>query len=101
MAFFHPDLGIGGAERLVVDAALALQQRGCHVVLYTAHHEPERCFRETSDGTLHVEVVGDWYASLRAVSRLHLLAAEPAHGAGSGSRGTCWAADTPSLPTCA
>ena len=28
VVFVHPDLGIGGAERLVVDAALALQQRG-------------------------------------------------------------------------
>ena len=25
IAFLHPDLGIGGAERLVVDAAVALQ----------------------------------------------------------------------------
>ncbi|XP_072268157.1 alpha-1,3/1,6-mannosyltransferase ALG2 isoform X2 [Pyxicephalus adspersus] len=29
--FIHPDLGIGGAERLVVDAALALKSRGCKV----------------------------------------------------------------------
>ena len=29
--FLHPDLGIGGAERLVVDAALALQKRGFQV----------------------------------------------------------------------
>jgi len=28
VVFLHPDLGIGGAERLVVDAALALQTRG-------------------------------------------------------------------------
>ena len=28
VVFLHPDLGIGGAERLVVDAALALQYRG-------------------------------------------------------------------------
>ena len=27
VAFLHPDLGIGGAERLVVDAAVALQVR--------------------------------------------------------------------------
>ncbi len=30
--FLHPDLGIGGAERLVVDAALALQKRGFQVM---------------------------------------------------------------------
>ncbi|XP_031444934.1 alpha-1,3/1,6-mannosyltransferase ALG2 isoform X2 [Phasianus colchicus] len=29
--FLHPDLGLGGAERLVVDAALALKARGCRV----------------------------------------------------------------------
>ena len=28
IAFLHPDLGIGGAERLVVDAAVALKQKG-------------------------------------------------------------------------
>lgn len=28
IAFVHPDLGIGGAERLVVDAALELQKYG-------------------------------------------------------------------------
>ena len=27
VAFVHPDLGIGGAERLVVDAAVALRRR--------------------------------------------------------------------------
>lgn len=56
----HPDLGLGGAERLVVDAALALQQEGCDVTVYTAHHEPQRCFTETADGSLKVEVYGDW-----------------------------------------
>eukprot|EP00730_Choanoeca_flexa_P015051 TRINITY_DN6811_c0_g2_i1.p1 TRINITY_DN6811_c0_g2~~TRINITY_DN6811_c0_g2_i1.p1 ORF type:complete len:423 (+),score=113.18 TRINITY_DN6811_c0_g2_i1:171-1439(+) len=60
VAFFHPDLGIGGAERLVVDAAVALQERGCHVTVYTSHHEPDRCFKETADGTLDVRVYGDW-----------------------------------------
>lgn len=28
VTFLHPDLGIGGAERLIVDAALALQRKG-------------------------------------------------------------------------
>jgi alpha-1,3/alpha-1,6-mannosyltransferase len=31
VVFLHPDLGIGGAERLVVDAALALQTKGHQV----------------------------------------------------------------------
>ena len=29
VVFLHPDLGIGGAERLVVDAAVALQVKYC------------------------------------------------------------------------
>ena len=28
IAVVHPDLGIGGAERLIVDAALELQKKG-------------------------------------------------------------------------
>lgn len=58
--FLHPDLGIGGAERLVVDAALALQSRGHSVSFLTNHHDPTHCFEETRNGTLRVRVVGDW-----------------------------------------
>lgn len=58
--FIHPDLGIGGAERLVVDAALALQKSGHSVQFLTNHHDPSHCFEETRDGTLKVETVGDW-----------------------------------------
>ena len=50
----------GGAERLVVDAALALQQRGHTIDMYTSHHDPQHCFEETRDGTLNVIVFGDW-----------------------------------------
>ncbi|KAF8061737.1 mannosyltransferase [Lyophyllum atratum] len=54
VAFIHPDLGIGGAERLVVDAALGLQARGHSVDIYTSHHDPDHCFEETKDGSLRV-----------------------------------------------
>ncbi|KAF8898238.1 hypothetical protein CPB84DRAFT_1780681, partial [Gymnopilus junonius] len=54
VAFIHPDLGIGGAERLVVDAALGLQNLGHTVDLYTSYHDPNHCFEETRDGTLNV-----------------------------------------------
>ncbi|EPS98405.1 hypothetical protein FOMPIDRAFT_148030 [Fomitopsis schrenkii] len=57
IAFVHPDLGIGGAERLVVDAALGLQKLGHEVVIYTSHHDPDHCFDETRDGTLKVHYV--------------------------------------------
>lgn len=60
VVFLHPDLGIGGAERLVVDAALALKGKGFDVQFVTSHHSPQHCFVETRDGTLPVTVVGDW-----------------------------------------
>lgn len=60
VAFVHPDLGIGGAERLVVDAALALKQRGHEVHIFTAHHDRKRCFPETKDGTIGVTTIGNW-----------------------------------------
>lgn len=60
IVFLHPDLGIGGAERLVVDAALALKGRGHKVTILTAHHDPFHCFVETRDGQLEVIAAGDW-----------------------------------------
>ena len=73
IAFIHPDLGIGtytflqlvlyenslnqiskgGAERLIVDAALGLQKLGHSVDIYTSHHDPKHCFDETRDGACH------------------------------------------------
>ena len=35
IAFIHPDLGIGG-ERLVVDAAVGLQDFGHDIIIYTS-----------------------------------------------------------------
>eukprot|EP00741_Cyanophora_paradoxa_P010686 tig00020538_g10328.t1 len=72
VVFVHPDLGIGGAERLVVDAALGLQRLGHRVRFLTAHHDPRRCFAETADGTLEVEVFGDWIPR-HLFRRLHIL----------------------------
>jgi alpha-1,3/alpha-1,6-mannosyltransferase len=60
IGMLHPDLGIGGAERLVVDAAAQLQAAGHHVTLFTTHHDHSRCFEETRDGTLTVRVHGDF-----------------------------------------
>ena len=58
VAFVHPDLGLGGAERLVVDAATELGASGHRVVVLTAHHDPARAFPETTDGVLDVRVRG-------------------------------------------
>uniref|UniRef100_A0A671MEB5 Alpha-1,3/1,6-mannosyltransferase ALG2 n=2 Tax=Sinocyclocheilus anshuiensis TaxID=1608454 RepID=A0A671MEB5_9TELE len=60
VVFLHPDLGIGGAERLVVDAAVALRSRGCSVQIWTAHYDPQHCFSETLSPDLPVVCVGDW-----------------------------------------
>jgi alpha-1,3/alpha-1,6-mannosyltransferase len=47
-----PVPSVGGAERLVVDAALGLQEAGHGVSIYTSHHDPAHCFDETRDGKL-------------------------------------------------
>uniref|UniRef100_A0A1B6BYD9 Alpha-1,3/1,6-mannosyltransferase ALG2 n=1 Tax=Clastoptera arizonana TaxID=38151 RepID=A0A1B6BYD9_9HEMI len=60
IVFLHPDLGIGGAERLVVDAALALKEKGHFVHIITSHHDKSHCFIETKNGELPITVVGDW-----------------------------------------
>lgn len=52
IVFFHPDLGIGGAERLVIDAAVGLQNRGHKVTVFTSHCDPRHCFDEARDGKL-------------------------------------------------
>ncbi|XP_073443779.1 alpha-1,3/1,6-mannosyltransferase ALG2 isoform X4 [Dendrobates tinctorius] len=58
--FIHPDLGIGGAERLVVDAALALKSRGCRVQIWTAHYDVNHCFSETVESGIPIRCCGDW-----------------------------------------
>lgn len=58
VVFLHPDLGIGGAERLVVDAAVGLQQRGWKVVIFTSHCDPGHCFTEARDGIFASSTVG-------------------------------------------
>ena len=60
IVFLHPDLGIGGAERLVVDAALALKSKNHDVHIVTAHHDVEHCFAETKNGEVSVTSYGDW-----------------------------------------
>ena len=42
--FLHPDLGIGGAERAMIDAALSLKSNGHSVEFVTSHHDKAHCF---------------------------------------------------------
>ncbi|KAI7806820.1 alpha-1,3/1,6-mannosyltransferase ALG2 [Triplophysa rosa] len=74
VVFLHPDLGIGGAERLVVDAAVALRSRGCNVQIWTAHYDPQHCFSETLSPDLPVVCVGDWLPT-RVFGYFHALCA--------------------------
>ncbi|HXR35702.1 MAG TPA: glycosyltransferase, partial [Candidatus Binataceae bacterium] len=60
VAFIHPDLGIGGAERLVLDAATHLRAAGHRVIIFTANYDPEHCFEETKNGGLELRVYGAW-----------------------------------------
>jgi len=43
----HPDLGLGGAERLIIDIATATVVAGHKVSIYTAHHDKSHCFSDT------------------------------------------------------
>ncbi|KAI8630943.1 glycosyltransferase family 4 protein [Xylariaceae sp. FL1651] len=75
IVFLHPDLGIGGAERLVVDAAVGLQNRGHKVVIFTSHCDPSHCFDEARDGTLVVRVCGNTIVPPSILGRFSILCA--------------------------
>ncbi|KAK3320741.1 mannosyltransferase [Cercophora scortea] len=75
IVFLHPDLGIGGAERLVVDAAVSLQKRGHKVVVFTSHCDPRHCFDEARDGTLDVRVRGNTLIPPSILGRFAILCA--------------------------
>src|SRR2546428_11918972 len=57
VAFVRPGLGIGGAERLVVDAALELQGRGHEVTLFVGDRQ-EAQLDEVKAGRIRVVAVG-------------------------------------------
>ncbi|EPS35227.1 hypothetical protein H072_11557 [Dactylellina haptotyla CBS 200.50] len=75
IVFVHPDLGIGGAERLVVDAAVGLQNQGHHVTIYTSHCDPAHCFDECRDGTLKIVVRGNSLFPPSILGRFSILCA--------------------------
>lgn len=74
IAFIHPDLGIGGAERLVVDAAVGLQESGSKITVFTSHCDRSHCFEEVSSGVLNVKVHGD-FLPIAIFGKLHILCA--------------------------
>ncbi|KAL2828821.1 putative alpha-1,2-mannosyltransferase [Aspergillus pseudoustus] len=73
ITIIHPDLGIGGAERLIIDVALALQQNGHKVTIYTSHRDTSHCFEEARDGTLDIKVRGDTVFPVHIGGRFHVL----------------------------
>jgi alpha-1,3/alpha-1,6-mannosyltransferase len=54
IGFIHPDFGIGGAERLVLDSAAHLLAAGHQVTIFTAHYDPKHCFEDTKELDLRV-----------------------------------------------
>ncbi|KAI7281463.1 mannosyltransferase, partial [Hortaea werneckii] len=75
IVFVHPDLGIGGAERLVIDAAVGLQNAGHKVTILTSYRDTNHCFEEARDGTLDVRVRGDTLCPPTLFGRLAILCA--------------------------
>ena len=59
VAILHPDLGIGGAEALIINVALALMSKGFEVTVYTPFCDPNRCLKEALQ--LNIEVRGNWF----------------------------------------
>ncbi|CAF4058096.1 unnamed protein product [Rotaria magnacalcarata] len=74
IAILHPDLGIGGAERLIVDIGLALKFHRHDVDIYTNFHDRQRCFDETRNGQLSVFVACSWFPR-NIFGRFHALCA--------------------------
>lgn len=72
IAFIHPDLGIGGAERLVVDAAVGLQELNNDITIYTSHCDKSHCFEEVSSDLLKVKVYGDFLPT-NVFKKFHIL----------------------------
>ncbi len=74
VVFLHPDLGIGGAERLVVDAGLALIRRGHSVTYVTGHHDKSHCFEETRFASFAELLLKYIHAHIDACCKLAMLA---------------------------
>ena len=63
IVLIHLDLGIGGAERLVINTSISLKDIGNDVTIITSHHNNNHCFEETKhNGILgnNIIVLGDW-----------------------------------------
>ena len=64
IAFVHPDLGIGGAEQLVVNLCLGAIDQGYEAHIFTPYHH--KSFPQTHDGTITIHQHGSFYSLLPA-----------------------------------
>lgn len=69
VAILHPDLGIGGAERLIVDIALSLKEQN-NVTIYTSHYDPSHAFEETK--SLSVVSIGE-FLPMSILGKLYII----------------------------
>lgn len=60
IAFLRPCLGIGGAERVIVDAAVGLQERGHLVRMFVPDRQERRQLDEVAAGRLDIRTHGDF-----------------------------------------
>ncbi|KAL0311376.1 UNVERIFIED_CONTAM: Alpha-1,3/1,6-mannosyltransferase ALG2 [Sesamum angustifolium] len=65
---------LGGAERLIVDAAVELSSNGHNVHIFTSHHDKTRCFEETISGIFPVTAYGA-FLPRHIFYRLHAVCA--------------------------
>lgn len=56
ISFLHKALLYGGAERLILDMALAFKDQGHEVTIYTADYDPSKTFEEFKDPAITVKV---------------------------------------------
>lgn len=78
VSLVHPDLGLGGAERLILDLKHALSMDNHEVCVYTSYHDEERCFEDTVNThgkrlpCIHVH--GSWFPR-SILGRFHAVCA--------------------------
>lgn len=54
VAVIHPDLCIGGAERLMIDLTHAVMKYNYETTVWTSHYNPKNAFPDTNDLTIKV-----------------------------------------------
>ncbi|CAD5229355.1 unnamed protein product [Bursaphelenchus okinawaensis] len=60
VTFLHPDFGVGGAERLVLDAAIAFDQNGHQIEIVTNQFSETHCFSDALKFKDSIIVTAQW-----------------------------------------